>query len=360
MGEKYGSVRKAWNQVLARGRIFVNEAQFVAGVKESEFPLYEYASKIFKWLDASHGNSLTLNEISLQAEEDKCAGWDEYDMNALDPTSKTPSTYEQDSRELHSYKRVVVPIGKSESRTNARGRSLSPNNRKMRFVGLPPGAEELSRSRTQSPPGSPKTGVKSEIAVKFVATLKSAAHEDDGRAVPLWARLRAKDTDPDERAFKVLARKIKEGKEGGPDSPKPNASGSGRFIRAPALEEQPSPQSAVYREDSQSPSSPRSPGSPRSTQSPPVLEKTQLQKFYDILEARHGNVVRGWYEITQHHSTATYEAFANGVRNNGWTGEPLQLWREMLGSANTDGIVISLTDFHPQAAATLKLLRGWM
>ncbi|MBU38368.1 MAG: hypothetical protein CMA59_02450, partial [Euryarchaeota archaeon] len=361
MIEKYGSVRKAWNQVLARGRIFVNEAQFVAGVKESEFPLYEYASKIFKWLDASHGNSLTLNEISLQAEEDKCAGWDEYDMNALDPTSKTPSTYEQDSRELHSYKRMVVPIGKSESRSNARGRSLSPNNRKMRFVGLPPGAEELSRSRTQSPPGSPKTGVASEIAVKFVATSKSAAQEDDGRAVPLWARLKAKGKGPDERAFKVLARKIKEGKEGGTDSPNPNVSGSGRFTGAPALEEQPlpQPQSPVYRDESQSPSSPRSPGSPRSVQSPPVAP-THLQKFYDILEARHGNVVRGWYEITQHHSTATYEVFANGVRNNGWTGEPLQLWREMLGSANTDGIVISLTDFHPQAAATLKLLRGWM
>ena len=56
-------------------------------------------------------------------------------------------------------------------------------------------------------------------------------------------------------------------------------------------------------------------------------EATPLDRYHEMLVKRFGNLVRGWYEITNDQSTATYETFATGVRRTGWTGEPLQLSR---------------------------------
>lgn len=84
-----------------------------------------------------------------------------------------------------------------------------------------------------------------------------------------------------------------------------------------------------------------------------------MQRFRDSLQYRYGNVVRGWFEISHHESSVTFEQFSAGVKANGWLGEPLVLWRDM-GKTHTESVVVTLEDFWPEASAQLRNLRAWM
>jgi hypothetical protein len=87
---------------------------------------------------------------------------------------------------------------------------------------------------------------------------------------------------------------------------------------------------------------------------------TPVQKLHTLLEERYGNIVNGFFVISDSRLAITFEEFAKGLKKIGFSSEPSKLWQllELGGRYGND--LLTLTQFHPKAIAIMNHFRRWM
>jgi Ca2+-binding EF-hand superfamily protein len=316
--KEYGSMRQAWVKILSKGKNSIEVNQFCDQLAGAGAPVTsDTAAHIFRCLDIDRSGLLTLEEFSKHAENDRAAGWHEFDKLGVE------DHHFLDTYELHSLRKSMSPMRDflvgEDGPAKPRHRPINPTDRQERFVGLP---------RWFAYKDDPKTP---DGKKEYHSTEDRVRHEQQV----------AEDLIMDATAE---GKQILEGKRKEVITVKEKVKkGINRLKMGTSMK-------TSYADKTR-------------TQEDLTAKKfanTPMNELHRVLENRYGNITNGFFTISDSRLAITFEDFARGLKIIGFHCDPSRMWKVLDMGARHGQELLTLTQFHPKAAAMMNHFRRWL